>query len=330
MIAPPPGREVLLIEEHVLVVFDPLTSSQTLVMQHTFEGTSTPFGLLIPTPQSARLRISSERLQKAVRTKLHPVGAVQRQLEIEWVSWAGGCMLREVGDSRESEEDSTERKGALVTPLSLGSARERLHDWLLTNGLTIAPAQSVWLHELMARGWSINAVLIKPRLNGAAPPPQLKGPVLALTHSAEEPLFAAASPPFAITDGGGAGPSLEVSVLTEWGVNVDTANAPAPFYSDALSARDVTRLGASSGGLPWNFRRDGTLTAFRLERPGGDGILHFAPSEPRAAIRPARSPVIRNYRIRLPVELLLFGFAGAMWLWMRFGKKRDSRNRLSR
>lgn len=330
VIAPPPGREVRLIEEHVLVVFDPLTSSQTLVMQHTFEGTSTPFGLLIPTPKSARLRLGSNRLQKAVQTKLHPVGAVQRQLEIEWVSWFGNCALRQIGDGQNPEEEKSGHKGARADPSSLGSARERLHDWLLTNGLTIAPAQAVWLGELMARGWSINAVLITPRLGADAPPPRLKGPVLVLTHTAEEPMLAAASPPFAISDDGTAGPQLEVSVLTEWSVNVDAASAPAPFFSSALTARDVTRLGASSGGLPWNFRRDGTLTAFKLPRPGGDGILHFARSEPRTAIRPARKPVYRKYRIRLPVEIFLFAFMAAAWLWMRFGRRIDDRQRLSR
>ena len=53
VIAPPPGQEVVLLEEAALVVFDPLTAAQTIVVQHTFEGTGTPFGLLIPTAKPA-------------------------------------------------------------------------------------------------------------------------------------------------------------------------------------------------------------------------------------------------------------------------------------
>jgi hypothetical protein len=42
VIAQPPGQAITVLSEHALVVFDPLAGTQTLILQHIFEGTSTP------------------------------------------------------------------------------------------------------------------------------------------------------------------------------------------------------------------------------------------------------------------------------------------------
>lgn len=324
LVAPPPGQDVVMLEEHVLLVFDPLTGTQTMLIDHVFEGTATPFGIIIPTPAPAQVSTPSDRLRQAVQARLHPLGKVRRTLDVELVSWARGCALRPVGDGVGETQAERGGAGTSVQATSLGMAPEPMHEWLLAHGFTLAPAQAAWLTELTAQGWSLVGVVVRPPAGGATPPPRLQGPVLAITHEAQRPIYAGGHPPFAIdARGRPAPPPLEVGVLTEWAVNLDAEAQPEPFFADALSSADVGRLGSEAGGLPWAFRRDGTLTAFRLERPPGAGILQFSRTDPRPPLRPEPRPQIRAHRLKIPVEAFLLAVVGAVWLWLRFGRGGD-------
>jgi hypothetical protein len=150
----------------------------------------------------------------------------------------------------------------------------------------------------------------------------LRGPVLAITHEAEEPMYAAAMPPFSITANPDvAQPPLELAVLTEWAVGVDEASPPEPFFADAVPGREVLRLANEAGGNPWNFRRDGTLTAFDVRRPGGLGVVRFVRVPPRPSIHPAARHELKVHRVRVPVELIVCGLALLGWTWMRYARR---------
>ena len=337
VVAPPPGQQVTVLSEHVLLVYDPLTTSQTIVVQHIFEGTSSPFGLLIPTPRPARVSLPSERLRRAIRNRLHPRGRVKRTLDIELTTWLGSCALRDVGDPQAGGKAAKAPPAPKAVASSLGTAPEPLHDWLLDNGFTVSPAQASWVSRLRAEGWSLVGVVVTPRPGGVAPAPRLRGPVLAITHEAEGPSYAAAHPPFALSSKGSVGPPLEVAVLTEWAVSVESeasdtaaASGAEPFYAAGITDRGIARIGAEAGGLPWAFRRNGTVTAFDVQRPGavGEGILRFGRTHPRPTIRPAPTPRIRAHRFRVPVELFLLLVGGGAWWWMRFGRRRQRGGRL--
>ncbi len=317
VVAPSPGQPARLRSEEALIVFDPLTSQQTVVVQHTFDGTTAPFGLLLATPEAARVQIVPERLQEAVDDFLHPSAKTIRTLDLEFHSWIGGLLVREVGDPPSEGDESPGRvPPARGEAVLLGSAPEPVHDWILANGFTLAPAQAAWLADLRAKGWSVTGVVVQPP-KSAAPPPSLRGPVLALTHAAEAPVFAAGMPPFAVTGSGGVDlPPVEVAVLTEWAVSLAAESPPEPYFADTLSGRDVNRLGGRAG-VPWAFRRDGTLTAFRLERPPGAGILQFVRSEARAAIRPDPVPREKVHRFRVPIELPALACVLVAVLWAR-------------
>jgi hypothetical protein len=322
VVAPAPGRTVTLVEEDTLLVFDPLTSSQTVIMQLEVEGTASPFGLLIPTPKPAEVVRVSERVRRALRGMLHPRAQVQRILDVEYYSWAASCAVRDVGedDDPEAAEARVPTAAAELTPL--GNAPERLHDWLLKEGFTLAPAQAAWLSELRTRGWSVVGVTVRPPVTEGPPPSRLRGPVLAITHEAEEPIYAAAMPPFAVIDEGeGERPPLELAVLSEWAVSVDAAENHEPFFADAVSGRDVLRLASEAGGNPWNFRRDGTLTAFEIDRPRGLGIVRFVRTEPRPTIHPPVRHEMKTHRLRVPVELLVLALSLLIWTWMRYARR---------
>lgn len=328
VIAPAPGQTVELLDEHVLLVYDPLTASQTTVVQHTFAGTASPFGIILPVPGQARVRTHTQRLRNAIRNRLQPRGRVQRTLSVELTSWAAGCALRDVGDGVpiEGESRSDGRRGATVDTTTLGAAPEPLHDWLLENGFTVAPAQAAWLNELRASGWGLVGVTIRPRAVEGAPDPRMRGPVLSITHDAREPLYAARHPPFALLEDGGPGPPIELAVLTEWAVAGDVDRPPRPFFADILTEKAVNRLSSDAGGLPWAFRREGSLTGFRVERPtDGMGIVRFVRSDPWPTIRPTPKARIRANTLKLPIELV-FVLAGlVIWGW-----RRPSRRRLGR
>lgn len=322
VLAPAPGRSVTLVDERTLLVFDPLTSSQTVLVQLELEGTSSAFGLLIPTPKPASVTPVSERVRTALARMLHPRAETQRILEIEYYSWAMDCAIREVGEwtGESAAEARLPMAAAELTPLGL--ARERLQDWLLEEGFTLAPAQAAWLEDLRTRGWSVVGVTIRPSVTDGPPPTRLRSPVLAITHEAEEPIYAATIPPFAISASDDtAQPPLELAVLTEWAVAMDTADPPEPFFADALPGREVSRLATEAGGSPWNFRRDGTLTAFEVERPSGLGILRFVQTSPRSAIHPAARHETKLYRIGIAVELVVLGLALLIWTWMRYARR---------
>ncbi len=328
MVAPAPGERVELLREYALLIFDPLTGTQTLVVQHEFAGTSTPFGLIIPTPAPPKVSVESERLRRAIRNRRHPVGKIQRTLDLRLVSWLGGCAVRQVGDGPTEAEDPKRPPNAGARTAQLGNAPEPLHEWLLSNGFTLGPAQATWLNQLRAVGWHLTGVVVTPPQRGLAPPPVVRGPVLAFTHPAESPAFAAAHPSFSLPRPGGDGPPLEVAVLTEWAVTTEQQPPPEPFYADTLSGRDVARIGNEAGGLPWAFRRDGTLTAFQIERPSGIGVLRFSRADPLPAVRPTPTPRLREYRLRVPVELLILLIGLIVWIWMRFGRRQGPPSRL--
>lgn len=328
VIAPAPGQSVEMLEEHVLLVYDPLTASQTTVVQHVFAGTASPFGLILPVPEQARIRTHGQRLRNAIRNRLHPRGRVQRTLSVELTSWAAGCALRDVGDGVVVEGDEEKRggRGVVVETATLGSAPEPLHDWLLDNGFTVAPAQAAWLNELRASGWGLVGVTVHPRSMEGVPAPRMRGPVISITHEAREPLFAARHPPFALVDDGRAGPRLEMAVLTEWAVEVDAERAPQPFFADILTEKAVNRLSTDAGSLPWDFRREGSLTGFEVERPtAGRGIVRFVRRDPWPTIRPTPAPRIRANTLHLPVEVVLLLLGLAAWGWRRPNRRRLGR-----
>lgn len=326
VVAPAPGQSVELLEEKVLLVYDPLTASQTAVVQHTFAGTASPFGLIVPVPDQATVRTHSQRLRNAIHGRLWPSGRVQRTLSVELSSWAAGCALRDVGDGvpvpGEDDDDGGPR-GSAVETTTLGTAPEPLHDWLLEHGFTIAPAQAAWLNELRASGWGLVGVTVSPRAVDGAPQPRMRGPVFSITHDAQEPLYAARHPPFALVAGDGPGPALELAVLTEWAVAVDVDRPPRPFFADVLTEKAVHRLGTDAGGLPWAFRREGTLTAFAVQRPtAGLGIVRFVRTDPWPTIRPTPAPRIRANTLRLPIEVVLLLVGLAVYAWRRPSRRR--------
>ncbi len=321
VIAAAPGKTVNVLEENVTLIFDPLTSSQSVLIQFEFEGTASAFGLIVPTPKPADVARVSDRVRRAFTSVMRPRAQTQRILDVEYYSWAANCAVRDLGDVVDEEEAESRVPTASAEIANLGASPDPMHDWLLHEGFTLAPAQAAWLSELRSRGWSMVGVTIRPPVTEGPPHSRLRGPVIALTHEAEEPIYAATMPPLATSLAGSTtngGPPLEIAVLTEWAVSQDIDSPPEPFFADSLSGREVLHIANEAGGTPWNFRRDGTLTAFELERPEGLGIVHFVHTAPRPAIHPPPGHELKTHRLRVPVELMILVVSLLAWTWMRY------------
>lgn len=323
--APRPGRDVRVVRTQALVVFDPLSASQTVVFHHEVEGTADGYAVVVPVPEDARVRRVSDRLMRAVDARLHPTARSRRALQVEVTSWVGGCAVRTVGDH---PTNPTSRKvpHSSGEPQLVGRGSEGLHDWLLERGYTLAPAQAAWLSRLRAAGWTFVAMAVRPPDLDGPPPPRIRGPAIAITHDAPVPILAVRQPPFAV-DGGRSsdGPPLEVGVLTEWSVDVELPAPTPPFYSGTLTGRQVTRLGADAGGVPWAFRRGGTLTGFLFPTAAADamtvdgapGVVRFPRTEPRPAITPPPRDDLKSFVLKVPLELPLLLGGVVFWGWRR-------------
>jgi len=323
VVAPQPGQTVVVLEERVVLVYDPLTASQTVLLQVVFEGTSMPFGLLIPTPKPAKAELVSDRVRRSMQTRLHPIGHVQRTLDLRFVSWIASCALRDVGDGAGSEDEEGERRRPVTGVATfLGPEADPTHDWLLENGLTIAPAQAAWLADLRKLGWSVTGVIVRPPDDGGVAPPRLNGPAIALTHEADEPVYASGHPAFSLTGAGAVPPDLELAVFSEWAVDLPMDGAPEPFFADVIARKEVNRMEADAGGLPWNFRREGTLTAWRLAGLNRPDTVRLSRADPRPPLRPQPEPRLRAYRFDLPMELLIGVILFLLRAWIRVGRRR--------
>ena len=327
IIATPPGKTVSVVEEKVFIVFDPLTGVQSSIVRHGFEETAFAFGLLIPVPGPTKVQQHSSRLRRVIERRLHPQGKTRRALDIDFVSWLASCAVPMVGDPVTDDGGEAKSGSARAQHLSLGNAPEPLHDWLLSNGFTLSPAQTAWIEELRGQGWSFIGFILRPPAGEHRVGTLLYGPVISLTHPATEPLYAAYEPPFALFDEAERSTStVEISVLSEWSVVPLGESPPAPFYADTFPLKQLIRLRNQAGRVPWSFRRDGTLTGYELPRSAADGgILRFRRTTPFPPRRPAALSKERAYVIEVPLEglaLLAIGLlTGLGRLRRRSGRK---------
>lgn len=330
IVVTPPGKSVAVMEEKAFIVFDPLTGVQSTIVRHGFEETGFAFGLLLPVPAPTKVQQHATRLRRVIENRLWPRGKVQRALQVDFVSWLSGCVIPDVGDPTAPAPEASKSGTARAQHTPLGNAPERLHDWLLSNGFTLAPAQTAWIETLRSQGWSFIGFILRPPTGEHRAGTLLYGPVISLTHATAEPVYAAYEPPFALFDEPG-NPStapIEVSILSEWAVAPQGAKAPAPFYADTFPLKQLIRLRNQAGRVPWSFRRDGTLTGYLLPRPGGDGILRFRRTTPFPRTRPTAAAREQAYRIELPVELIALIAIGFFFGLGRFRRRPGRRSAL--
>ncbi len=313
MIASPPDEQVRLTEEHIFVVFDPLTASQTVVVHHVFAPTSVSFGLLIPVPGPARTTTLRERTRRALDRRLHPVGRPRRVLDVEFRSWLKGCVAREVG-LPDLEMQTENKEGTLGSQpyRSLGPGSEALHGWLTENGLTLTPEQTRRLDRLRAMGWQLVAVRIDAQPTDRLRE-KLKGPILALTHAAEEAVVA----PMWRSSLDISRHLFELTFLSEWSPAIRNAPDYEPFLSANSSVNDLKALSRKPRSAPWSFRRSGMITAFKNPPLSAEGLIHLDPVDPRPDVKPPMRISRKPSSVVLPLEVVFGLPAGLWWLWIR-------------
>ncbi len=310
------------VQETAAVIFDPLTQTQTTLIRWTVRGLDRPAALLVPVSSNASVHLGHDRILERLLKSLRPVGKVRREVEIGLSSWAGACLVPLVGDVPGDDIEDT--------PASLRAEGRALvrgprdHAWFLEHNFTLAPGQAGWLEKLQRRGFKTASLLLTPP-DAASSEQTVVSPVLAISHQASKASYEAFMPRASIAEKSDQEAPLSLAVLSETRMEIAEYAALTPFSALSMSAKDIGNLERVSRGLPWTFRRAGTLTGFRLEARGEVDVLTFQASADRTPIKPDRSARVRTVRIEIPLEILLAGVFAGGWFWLRARRGRGTR-----
>ncbi len=315
-----PTERIQTLDESAVLVFDPLARSQTTLIRWRFEGATRPFAVILPVPDQAELKVGLKSTFDAFQRRLHPVGRVRRDIQLDFKSWVGSCVVPEVGDV--APKQSTVKTPTLTLTASPVNETPMNHDWFLRNGFTISPAQASWLREIKQLGWRAVAVRFVPPAD-VQPSDVHTSPVVAITHRSTEAVYPAYIPKFSIKTAPGADVPLEIAVLSEWPVEMTGRETDTPFLSEPLTGKSLARIAKTARGLDWTFRRDGILTAYRLNSRRNARRLTFTRSSAIPAVRPPVTPRVRPVLIPVPVEAVLIISGIVIWAWI--GSRRRGR-----
>jgi hypothetical protein len=303
-------------------VFDPLARSQTTLIRWRFTGATRPFAVMVPVPEGATLKVGQKAPFNAFQKRLHPVGRMRRDIQLDFRSWLGSCLVPEVGDVE------TARRLIKKKDLFLNARRvvedPTSHTWFLRNAMTISPTQVSWLRGVKDLGQRVVAVRLTPPDDGREED-TFTSPIVAITHRSTEPIYPAYIPKFSMNETAGAEVPLEIAVLTEWPVQVSGYDDKSPFLSVPISEKDLSRIAKSARGLDWSFRRDGILTAYQIRRRGADREMVFIQSDVVRTVAPKPSARVRPVLIPIPIEAIALVLGITFWGWL--GNRRRGRRR---
>jgi len=297
-----------MIDEKVLIVFDPLAERQTTQIQHIFRGAIEPFVLVMPIPVSAEVRIGHRRAFASIFRLIHPVSDAGRSISVQLKSWLVNCFAPLAGDPVTLDQETPHVASKVLDEHTLPTASSS-RQLFLDKGVQIAPAHVEWMRRYREDDWSFVAFTVRPT-EELAPGQTLAGPVMTITHDATHISHSIYRPSSQLLSvDGEPRPPVEVAILTEWPVGVEGHVDLELEMSDSVGAAQLRRLEKKSNGVPWGFRRDGHLTVYRLDDRTRTPILRFWKDEsiPPKKPTPTRreKPVIFEIPIELAVLTLL-------------------------
>ena len=323
-----PGKDIQLRAQKVVVIFDPLTHSQTTLLSLVLGPINSPFGILVPTPTPPDIHILKDAFFRSVESRLRPPPSKARTFDLQFDTALGGLLARTVGDEAQIEAPP---KAVLLHDVStthLGRDNLPLDRWLLTRGLTLSPAQANQVYALRKMGWSITGIYVKPK-EGVQESAIGRPPVLALTFETSEAVFSTAIPPQVHEEGAlipesppqVGHPLVEISVISEWPALLKSTAELAPFYADRIDNSTLARWARIGRAHPWTFKRNGHMTTFQAPRQSGDGILRFGPAQQYMQIKPRAQVSEDRIEISVPVEVALLLPVVLFWFWRRARKR---------
>lgn len=206
IVSHPGDQSVAIVEENVIIIWDPATKTQHFIRQATFQANSRDFGFLVPTPNVPQLAEADatafERLQEAIKPKRIEKRNYKLHATLFEVlrSWTPDSIFTNVDSSIPTGSASSEVEVVLETTVAGFKAvvlrandSEALVTWLKSNGYESGPDTAEWMQPYVDGGWLITA--FKYEKEGNASAPTLETAAIRMSFGTERPFFPYREPP---------------------------------------------------------------------------------------------------------------------------------------
>ena len=343
LLALPPGVEHTKLWERALIVFDPLTKSQTSISQVSVTGAVKSFAVLVPTSNDTEITYTTTSIWRKLQSHTTPKTRSRRTLKLEPYSWFIRQLIPTIFDppTLPHKRDVLRSKSTTIH-----LTEDELHVWILKKGLTLTASQSLSVKEIYESGSKVATLWVKSKRKRTIQKEPLADETWTstwiMTKDTSDPSYRLVNPtpihPKLNTHSRSG--ILKIYLLTEWpstteiqrvssyensGNPIDAQSRPKPWLQPletySISRAQVNQLNAKLRSTMWNFKRKGVLSYFEGRAPQGVNNLYFKRNDMMNDL--TLSNVIteeRVHRFSFPLEVILILLYGLWWLWCRYAR----------
>lgn len=327
-------KPVTMMNENVVIVWDPVTRTQHFVRQAEFRSDSKDFGFLVPTPTIPELAEADVTVFARLHEATQPKKVTKRGLVLYstlfefFRSPAVDNIFTNVDSSLPTgspgiEVINEQTVAGFKASVLRAEDPESLAEWLRVNGYEFTPATLEWVGPYVKKGWIITAFKYEKEPGQSSH--HVKTTAIRMSFSTEQPFFPYHEPPRPNSQ---TSPSRSLNVFMIAGTRMSgfLENSKQDWGLNAITdySAELKDAGRDLAGVvpPGTLPRTPWMTVFRdhsTHRPAG-GDLFFKTSVDQARIVP---PPIINYGSPRHIPLCL-DVVVVMFLvrWARYGLKR--------
>ncbi|MBM4291566.1 MAG: DUF2330 domain-containing protein [Deltaproteobacteria bacterium] len=345
LLALAPGEEATPLWERALVVFDPLSESQTVVAQAAVRGAPSSFAALVPVPKGVEIGYTTTSIWRELNAQVGARVVYEQRLSLRPFFWVARALSERRGGARARAPQPGVWRSKHTGIYATESA---LHEWLISKGLTLSAPTMTTLKDIYAQGLSVAALWVKPNPGPDDLHEETWTSTWVISAPSTAPHYWVARPraPHALLDLGEAPTALTLIMLTEWPTRLAKSGSRRALSWDALDAgggalgaealeggrvvaykevsrEDVARLNDKLRGAPWSFRRGGGLTRFEASPAAGVWRASFERSLEPPRVEAAAEVRERAHELAVPLEPALLALYGLWWLWFRYAQREE-------
>lgn len=334
--------EVQVISIDHLLVYDSLSTQQTMIYRVMFQSSQDELLWLLPIPKQAKVFNLSDGLWQKLNQKQRNAKNIQRKLSLAFKSWLFEKWTYQTTPQSIQEKD-------LQTKGNLDFVIEQeldLHHLLMDKGFYLSLAQMKLVQEIFEKGMYLQVVVLHDVKKINQQIQTFKSPSIAMTFSIHQPHFWLASE-YWLETAKIAKFSKDQVKLKLWTLN-ETAlqmtktkerlephsSSPSneqmtyqPKSIKLLSPAEVSALNQSLGSNQWSFRRTGLLSAFEFEIQPEIGMntalgeMDFQTLDQNAF--EDQHQYVEYHQLRIYWEFILLGLIFLLWLWFDYASEED-------
>lgn len=163
--APPQGKEVQIADEEAVILWEPLTQTETFIRRATFVSTAQSFGFLVPTPTLPVLAdvpddLGAERRAIAPRQVEETSGFELDPTPLALTCMGGGMKGAAMDDARAVRVMQTAHVAGYDATTLAADDPAALAAWLGQHGYATTPELTAWLARYTETHWVITAFVV--------------------------------------------------------------------------------------------------------------------------------------------------------------------------